>query len=1258
MPVVARVIEGLAQHSPMLNEDGKAQLVQAITMRYLETPGGVPLDVSMPLQLIDLLKPPEGLARALLRGGPQSTATVQACRDLLQTVDNNTDIDDDLIAGALLFMLATPKWRQYNPANLVTAVRERSDMSNVSWPQVVRHFDREGLLLDSDRFLVLYDALLPVALDDSRFDLQLLWAGKWQHPETQLSFLTAFIRADPDALNVASIPRLRTAFTLADFDDAAEEEVRERAAQIVTTPLVSLDATMALFDLILLDAESLASAVNRQQFPEMLQTNVDAFVCAAMKVPKPWTNTQQEVITRLFMPFLFKEQRLFSLVLHCAWKRDKQWVATRLVEVHAQDPMKLPLLLDHAQTHRWLRDLLMLLNGLGLDLAALAHRRDILDINQWARTNADRAPEEFANVIARFLTIKADDELKTARGEQSTQRTISLAVRTVKALSQILEQILPEERVDELASVQRLTVQVYPRLINYGQGFDDIIDVNDEQSKAFPADVEELMGEHLKAMYRNERDVADIVDALRTYKDSRDPATQDLFACMIHALYDEYSCFHGYELEPLAMTAVLFGAIIKFGLVSGVPLRVALGMVLEALRDFQPDTFMFKFGLQALLHFTDRLHEWPPYASCLLQIPGLEGTEAYRAAQDATPRASEHLNGDAGDCLTDPNGLTDGVASTNGNPSELPRPGSSRPPFESLHVEPSDRTDFEDPSEEAQDSILFTLNNLSEQNLEPKTHDLMESLQEEHHDWLAGYLVEERARMQPNFHKLYIDMLATIGSKPLWAEVLRRTFVSVIRMLNAQSTLESSVERTYLKNLAGWLGSLTLARNKPIKYKNISFKDLLIEAYDTERLITVIPFTCRVLAQAGRSIVFKPPNPWLMDTIGLLIELYHFAELRLQLKFEIEVVCQDLGLDHRNIEPSFTLRGRPQQEEELSGPSLPVGPDTFDELAYAVVGRPNGRGHRFSPSSITASLPDFRSMLVYPPTSNTSINRDTLRYIVENAVRRAIVEIITPVVERSVGIATIATAQLIQKDFSMEPDEDRVRQASLTMVKALAGSLALVTCKEPLRMSMTNNIRVLSAEVDEQALPEGAILMCVNDNLDAACSLVEGAAEIRAMPEIEENIEDLIEARRRHRLSGATAPFMDAVVSRWAFYIPEPYRQSQHGLNVQQMAIYDAFSRQSRSTSSHEQSSSTDSGRLITNDVLQDLPSDPNLSTPIDTPAMIYDNRPPQPQHVQPPPPSMVPQVTDAPRLNGYPQPKSVTEQIQVRRLTRTSRIL
>ena len=51
--------------------------------------------------------------------------------------------------------------------------------------------------------------------------------------------------------------------------------------------------------------------------------------------------------------------------------------------------------------------------------------------------------------------------------------------------------------------------------------------------------------------------------------------------------------------------------------------------------------------------------------------------------------------------------------------------------------------------------------------------------------------------------------------------------------------------------------------------------------------------------------VFKPPNPWTMSVIYILAEIHHEQDLKLNLKFEIEVLCKNLQLDMKVSDPVF-----------------------------------------------------------------------------------------------------------------------------------------------------------------------------------------------------------------------------------------------------------------------------------------------------------------------------------------------------------------
>ena len=89
----------------------------------------------------------------------------------------------------------------------------------------------------------------------------------------------------------------------------------------------------------------------------------------------------------------------------------------------------------------------------------------------------------------------------------------------------------------------------------------------------------------------------------------------------------------------------------------------------------------------------------------------------------------------------------------------------------------------------------------------------------------------------------YLPQLTDIvGDKALHGMLLETTFRN-LRILQLSERLKTETsERSLLKNLGSWLGKLTLARNKPILFKDLDLKTILYDAYEQGKMIAVLPF--------------------------------------------------------------------------------------------------------------------------------------------------------------------------------------------------------------------------------------------------------------------------------------------------------------------------------------------------------------------------------------------------------------------------------
>jgi hypothetical protein len=90
---------------------------------------------------------------------------------------------------------------------------------------------------------------------------------------------------------------------------------------------------------------------------------------------------------------------------------------------------------------------------------------------------------------------------------------------------------------------------------------------------------------------------------------------------------------------------------------------------------------------------------------------------------------------------------------------------------------------------------------------------------------------------------------------------------------------------------------------------DLDIKPLIIEAHQIgqQELMYVVPFVAKVLESCAKSRVFKPPSPWTMGIMNLLAELHQEHDLKLNLKFEIEVLCKTLSIELSSLTPGNLL---------------------------------------------------------------------------------------------------------------------------------------------------------------------------------------------------------------------------------------------------------------------------------------------------------------------------------------------------------------
>lgn len=485
------------------------------------------------------------------------------------------------------------------------------------------------------------------------------------------------------------------------------------------------------------------------------------------------------------------------------------------------------------------------------------------------------------------------------------------------------------------------------------------------------------------------------------------------------------------------------------------------------------------------------------------------------------------------------------------------------------------------PPESLQDKTAFIFNNLSQLNLQTKCDELRDLVTEEYWPWIAQYLVMKRASIELNFHGLYSNFLDVLKMPEVNKMVTIETFRNIKVLLRSDKGIANFSDRSLLKNLGHWLGMLTLGRNRPILQIDIDLKLLLIEAYHKgqQELLYVVPFVAKVLESCAKSKVFKPPNPWTMAIMNVLAELHQEPDLKLNLKFEIEVLCKNLSIDVKDLKPVIYLKDPNRLrslECQLSQPlkkevAIPVVEDIpVASSSPTPVPSTNPTGPpepRFSYMDI--NLPAATAVLTHL-TINSSLalfqTHPQLKQLVRPAIERAIQEWLGLVVDRSIKIALTTCEQIVRKDFALDPDESRIRIAAHHMVRNLTAGMAMITCRDQLVTSISTNLKsalvttLMGAAGPQKELVEQVAAVIAQENMELACAVIQKTAIEKAIPEIEKRLMNDFEIRQRARAEGRR--YCDPVALAYqAERMPEPIRLKVGGVSPQQMTVYEEFAR-------------------------------------------------------------------------------------------------
>ncbi|OEL27045.1 CCR4-NOT transcription complex subunit 1 [Dichanthelium oligosanthes] len=964
-----------------------------------------------------------------------------------------------------------------------------------NWVRVMEYLDHDGFNIPDEAAFYLLMSMYARACKDP-FPLHAVCGSLWKNTEGQISFLKHAVSAPTDTFTFAHSSR-----NLA-FPDLAGPSQGNHA-------WFCLDLIEVLCQL----AEVGYTVSVRSMLKYPLGHYPELLLLGVSHINTVYNLLQYEVLSCVF-PAVLKDTTKGNL-LNYLWHANPYLTLRGFVDAHC-DPDCLLRIVDVCHDLKILSAVLDSTPfAFSIKLAAAASRKDYIHLEKWLTGKLYVCRKGFLEECVNFLKgiMSNADYILVATTQQPQAIVTNIYWESCPVFIKVLQthsgHLLSGELLYELRKLYALYESRNPssvvRELANSEGGSDDIEV--EASASF------------QQMFSGQISIDSMIQILGRFKESSDKRKVSIFNCMISNLFEEYKFFPKYPDKQLKIAAVLFvvalnlktatttcgfiapdfvpGSLIKHQLVAHLALGIALRGVLDALHK-SVDSKMFMFGTTALEQFMDRVIEWPQYCNHILQISHIHGThsEMVSALERALAKISSSQNEPNVGNLLSVEQHVSGSSSIEGVEATAAA---------SLLASPHQSTI-------TQLCLFFLglprqLSYTSGFGAALNIETLVAAAEQKETPIEVGFTPPSEVQDKILFMINNISNSNMEAKAKEFNEVVQEQYYPWFAqyMVMKRASIEPNFHDLYLKFF------------DKVNSKS-SNKEILKATYENCK---AAGWESSPLNQALRAKEIDPK--------ALIVE--YAAPVRLPPTSTVQ--DDKVALMISEQVPSLT-QVSPAQTQSPS-PSL------------------------FSVNQLMAAIPRDEIRFKINPKLGSLGPQLQYSKIMDLALDKANREIILTVIQRSVTIAIRTTKELILMDYALESDNNTITRSAHLMVRTLAGSLAHVTCKEPLRVALYSHLRNLIQNLmSGSETIEQLIHMLVNDNLDLGCAIIESVATRQAVEVIDGEMAQSFSQQRKQR--EAAGPAYDNTYAQGPFArVPEALRPKPGHLSVAQQRVYEDF---------------------------------------------------------------------------------------------------
>jgi CCR4-NOT transcription complex subunit 1 len=665
-----------------------------------------------------------------------------------------------------------------------------------------------------------------------------------------------------------------------------------------------------------------------------------------------------------------------------------------------------------------------------ISLSLLAIKREFLRLENWVE---DRLQNGGVNWVNEFLFYVQKNFLDIVKGPPPKRAPDDVLER-----SQLSKNVLANVFGNYLLSDKAVTILGKPAVEKVRQFYHLIQQVLPDLSQISQTDTESKANDILQKYYDGGCTIDDLVKKAQDLKTSNGNREQEILACIIINIIDEFRFYSNFPEKELFLTSEIYGKFIVNRLIDGRTHTVFLKAISDSL---EKEGKMFQFGLKALQHFIMRMDLGIPndfykilFANEKLRKHHFRMLSELRKALAEVDKEKiidpEHLRIVAKNLEAD-NKLKEQAEEEEAQQNAARQAqGKPKQPERTLHdmligtfesMEPIDGV-----PEATKQRLIRLLNCIDDKKFDDNKSEFLELIKDKNTiNWFCKCLVYKRVPAEPVIQTTYRKLIYRTPNDDLYKLIYKYTISMINDVINFVSVREtlSAEDKNTARTCGSWLGQITLACNKPILLADLDLKKRIYESLENKTLSNIVHIVGSFLKVMERSKLFNVSVPFINSLLDVLREILHSPNIVHNTKIVIEVLFTDLKIADTSLHNFGYIAKRRNLDSK--------------------------KGLTFNTKSL-AEMIASNSRIVQELGLEGKMHVD-LKNIVVQATHCAIQDVLKRVLDRSVKVALETTRELVLRDFAMEASEKRILECARNMVQNLSWNLALVSSRDPLK---------------------------------------------------------------------------------------------------------------------------------------------------------------------------------------------------------------